>query len=369
MGVIVSQRPVKLRFYWSFVAVPLICPTALLPLVAVAMADQLWAQIFFGLVAAYWFKYLDGRLRGALNQNVDRIDSALEAFEAASRGDQPVALLLRSFGQVHGYHDVSTSFSLFELIVPALRATGFRPCAIGTALPLPPRHGVALVESTEADWWKHFEVLAAGAAVIIVLPESSASLMREVDALRASECLAKTVLLMPPRSIGVLGGTDVAHVAAGGDDRRRRERWSTARSVWDLRFGIALPGYDERGALIELGGSGEVEGVTILRPGDTDDSMRALSQRHEEGRYRADYAVPFERLWAELLARRRFRGPPIREVWRRLRPGAPAIGLRSYWRPPGDNGRLRRNVAWAALAGWLPPFLVALLSIGHMIFP
>jgi hypothetical protein len=125
-----------------------------------ALADGVRVRTGFLVFLATLIWAIDDPLRGSLNRNVSRAQSALAAEQYAPTDGRPIALILRSFGERHGYSDPGVSFGVFELVEPTLCRSGFVPCVIGPDVPLPPEHEVAIVVCDDEDWWANFELIA-----------------------------------------------------------------------------------------------------------------------------------------------------------------------------------------------------------------
>lgn len=361
------RRPSRFISRWWLLPLTLIYfvvfPVALILVFGLILGEQLWVKISFlgGLLASVCVANFT--LRKPLNDNVERLESAQSALRQAPSCNQPAALLLRSFAFSAGYHDSYASFGIVELMEPTLRDTGFCPCTLGTTLPLSPRHGVVMVNCDDDTWWVNFEALASQAAIIFVFPETSESLLREVVYLKAKGALQKTLLVMPPASIPVLGwSADYPSLTTGGDDKAKQERWSSTRKTWRTAFGVSLPEYSSRGALIELDEQGQLVRSTSLRHGEVPDDSTAMGRDDREV-YAAHYRVPFPEIWQEILARRQFSGAPLKLVWRGLSLSPIRSKLIHYWRPPGDNGKLRHNVKMMCAIGWAPLLIVPILLL------
>jgi hypothetical protein len=95
--------------------------------------------------------------------------------------------------------------------------------------------------SRDEEWWTVFESLAEKAQLVIVVPEASRSLTREIASMREARLLSSCLFLMPPSRARSDGDGEGALSGA-----TRRERWTESRSALPL----ALPDYDEAGALL-----------------------------------------------------------------------------------------------------------------------
>lgn len=94
------RRPVRFDSLWSIpiftLALFVIFPLALVPLLGV-LDESLWTKLLaFALLLGFAF-IANSCLRRPLNDNVDRVESALSALKEAPSCNQPIALILRSF--------------------------------------------------------------------------------------------------------------------------------------------------------------------------------------------------------------------------------------------------------------------------------
>ncbi len=366
---VLSPRPVRVGWYWSIVISSLCLPILLgMVVLSVIHADEGWVRIVAPL---FWIAIVygvDDSLRGSLNRNVCRVDSALQAEQAAPAEQRPIALILRSFGERHGYVDWGVTFGIFELVEPALRKAGFVPCVLGSDVPLPPEHGVAMVLCKDEDWWSNFELLARHAAVIVVVPEATDSLVLEIKALGNRQLLSKVLVLMMPESLPInVSFTDMPWFQQAGDEDKRRRRWSAACEIWKSTFRQALPPWRKAGALVEIGNAAEVVSVRPLRIFELDQAKVPYIDSLDTEQYKKHYGVDFNQVLCQMMARRRFDGPPLREVWPMLAREPLEIGLWGYWRPPGDNGQLRHNAGILLGIGWAPVVLLVGVYLWHVI--
>jgi hypothetical protein len=194
-------------------------------------------------------------IRPLINANLLRIARFYRVHSEAQTCDQPIALILRSFGQIHGYLDSQSGFSILWFLDDALRRTNLRPALLGTETSLPQGHGTLLYPSRDENWQAIFVTFADAAAVIFFVPELTPSLATELGVMRDRGWLEKTIIIMAPESIGAR--------TAGGDDRTRQVRWEEARAA-HAATGITMPTYDPAGALIEITSEGSVSVVTRL---------------------------------------------------------------------------------------------------------
>ena len=265
----------------------------------------------------------------------------------------PIALLLRSFGNVHGYLDVGTGFSIFWLLDEALRETGLQPVLLGTDASLPEDHGTLLMLTEDEKWQEVFEVFADAAAVIIVVPELTGSLQTELQLLRERGWLAKSVAVMTPASVCVQNIALDPGVALGGDDTERRDRWEAARERYALQS-LKLPPYDADGALIEWSGNGNISASNLLsfKPRSFHENVPHSLLRRES----------FCRCWRSIQDRRRFRGKSTSETYLPMAPALKASSHKSVLDPPGNDGRLEGALVCLALFGWVVPLAFLFLS-------
>jgi hypothetical protein len=346
---------------------PVVFPPALLFYLGIYAADGLWVKgvCLIFLVVLWWS--LDRYARGPLNSNIARIDSALAARAAAANGREPAALLLRAFREELGYVDLGGSFSLYELIEPALRETGFRPLALGANLPLPPSHGVAFVATADDSWWEVFTTIADDAAVIVVVPQDTPSLGRELHWLGQRGLLAKIAVVMAPESLQILhytGADGVTTTGPAADNEGRVAAWGTARQVWSAALGVDLPAYDARGALIVF----TDDGTASIHPLRTRPEKPKWFAAQLVRDYERRYGVDFARLWTAVTAERCWRGAPVADIWRRISPGPISIDARAYIRPPGATGLEWHELGMMAAAGWGATLGALLIAVGAFVW-
>jgi hypothetical protein len=86
------------------------------------------------------------------------------------------------------------------------------------------------------QWWRVLQELAAGACLIVIVPEPSNSLLEEIESMIAQHG-QKTVFVMPPSKREGPEGELIGMA--------RRERWQEIQAMTP----VELPDYDESGAL------------------------------------------------------------------------------------------------------------------------
>lgn len=292
-------------------------------------------------------------LRGALNANFRRMDVFDRVHAEANNSPRPIALLLRSFGRVHGHLDVQTGFSIFWLLDEALRESGFQPVLLGTDVSLPDNHGTLLFPTENEKWQKAFEAFADAAAVIIVIPEVTGSLQTEMHLLRARGWLAKSVAVMTPASIRVQNMMLEVSVAMGGDDQARSDRWEITRERLSQQ-GLKLPPYNTEGALIEWSASGEIHEINLLsfEPGSHNENIPHSPERRRS----------FCRCWRAVQERRRYHGKSISETYLPIAPVISNPNLEDVLDPPGGDGSLRSAIVCLVGFGWVFPLALYVLN-------
>jgi hypothetical protein len=320
--------------------------------------ERIGLLILFGAMLVLFELFI----RLPINANLRRIASFYRAHAESRSANEPIALILRSFGQVHGYLDQGSGFSVLWLLDDALRSVGLRPVLLGTETPLPADHGTLLFPSNDNSWQAIFERFAEAAAVIIFVPETTQSLTTELRVMADRGWLAKTILVMTPESIAA--PTAGGEFVVSGDDAKRRSRWDDSRVVMS-EHGISMPPYDKRGALVEMTAEGKAETVTVLsidapslQPsgfwGEIVNSPRPnMPERWER----------FRDKWRQIHDRRRFSGISIHEVYRQIAPNLPNLTLRDVFSPPGDDGVLLFNLKVTFLGmGWGAPLFLILIQ-------
>lgn len=322
----------------------------------------LLAWVIFLIGISVWV--VDVGLRALISNNLKRIASYYRAHETAPLASQPVALVLRSFGQVHGYLDKASGFSALWLLDDALTKTGFRPVMLGAPTSLPPDYSVLFLPSSDSDWQEMFEHYAEAAATILPVPESTDSLVTEVTVLRQNQWLAKTVIVMTPASIPRKAVSRETDWYLGGDDATRQRRWATATSQFH-ELGIRLPKYDPGGALIELDAKGKPLRVSRLGL----DGMSMERRKRRTGLFSPSPAPDeverfdcFLEAWSTLIARRRFTGPALSQVYPTTHHNLPRYGWSDLLHPPGNDGILRFNLRGFLVLGWGLPSLAYLMK-------
>lgn len=352
------------------VLLPLVFPPVLIFYAGMAAGVVQGQPLIFGGFFVFFvslFHVVDRDIRGRINDNVSRVRSVLAARAAAAEGDEPVALLLHSFSDQTAYRD--ELFSLYERVDPALRSLGLRPLAFGTALPLAPDHGVALIATSDAEWWEKFRLAARHAAVIVISPEATESLQREICWIASEEMTAKLVVLMAPEPLEVMRETGDPHTSfadASGPKDRRVASWRKARRFWRTQTGVDLPEYDPRGAVILLPDRG---GAVWSRParGFAREPGLRRAMRLVIGMVTGDYktgsGVALNDVVQDAFAEREWTGPPVSDLWQQLAPQELEIDARSYLHPPGANVKVGQLSVGIALVGWSMVLLFGLIAV------
>ncbi|MEM9811341.1 MAG: hypothetical protein AAF913_01625 [Pseudomonadota bacterium] len=331
---------------------PLVCPPVGIFHLGIAFAPEIWVKAGFAVLLALFVFQMDRATRGVMNANLLRLKNAIDAQHAASTGAEPSALLLRAFHEQRGYVDGDAGFSLFDLIEPALRRAGLRPVALGQTLPLPPDHGTAFVLTTDETWWSVFQELSRSAAILVLIPEITPSLQREMRWLREADLISKVILVMPPEALFVVHYTTADGGVEGGPagpNAARKAGWEETVQHWARDLGVELPSYDRRGALITFGTAGTVRS-SPLRSFGTESYLHAVRRRVLG--YRRGFGVDFDHRLAQALGPTPPRGEPIREVWRRLQPAPLTVGPHPRFDPPGRRESVWDPVVVAACCGW-----------------
>jgi hypothetical protein len=349
--------PIRLSWVWSPVAGILFAPALLLGLAVSGDKPHAFWLLCLPLIL------VELAIRPAINDNLQRLAGFRRAHAEAAHGDERVALLLRSFGQVHGYLDDASRFGALWFFDRALRNSGLRPVLLGTNMSVPPTHGVLLLQTADADWQAAFDRLARAAAVIIVIPETSPSLQSEMGLLRERGWLSKTVLFMMPEVVEAPG---LDGASFGGQQGIRQQRWEETRAVL-AGHGIQIPAYDKRGCLAELQENGAVGALHWL---DLDSaSMTSLPEWRgwnwfwsKPGPAHPTRQRHFDECWHPIAERRRFSGPPVSEVYRAMSPPVPVFGVRDVWRTPGADTVLSTGLIVFFGIGWGLPLLLLLLE-------
>jgi hypothetical protein len=354
----------RLSPLWALALVPLaplLFPPILIFYAGVVFAQGTWLKGGFLLLALALWLHLDRETRRRLNDNVTRVESALAARAAAASGSGPAALILRSFKSDVAHSDFAAAFSLCELIEPALRETGYRPLALGRNLHLPPRHGVAFIETDDASWWRTFTEVAQAAAVIVAFPQDTPSLRRELGWLAASGMLGKLALVMAPEPLQVLRPTgDLPGAGPAANDVRRKRVWSDFRQIGSDELGVELPDYDPRGALVLFGQGGAVSAYPLRTKIERPKWFSAQLVQD----YRLRYGVDFQAIWQTAVRKQAWNGASVSDLWRRLAPAPLHIGRYACLRPPGAVvGMEWSQLTMTMAAGW-GGALVFLLVIG-----
>lgn len=359
-----SSRPIWLSPKMSlvvFLLSPILFPLILIPyagaFITWAGNHPAWQTLFFTSLVIMGHATIDVMIRDVLRQNSKRLEGAIKAQANAVESVLPIALFLRAFHEDRSYSDLGGGFSIFEELEHGLRSEGYFPLALGANLPVGPDHGVAFIETSEATWWEAFCAAANAAGVIIVAPDDTPSLRREIAWLATNHQLEKVLFVMTPRSRNVLavsGDVPTAHPA--GPDKARMASWEAFRTSFRTLFNVSLPPYDPRGGLVWTDGGNQTT-ITTMRTVDEPEKLA--------NDYRSDYGVKFD-----LTIKHAMEGLPppthsIRDFWSLLPSFAKPITGGSVLKPPGSTGlewqtlKLYSAVSWGTVLGFL---LVCLLG-------
>lgn len=153
--------PEEIGATWSLLLAPVLVPWAFLFLGWAtwrvlgsweqAGSGELRILAFSVLIAGVIVSVIDFSVRERISDNLKRITSYYRAHETASSVSQPLALLLRSFGQVHRYLDARSGFSIFWFLDRALIKSGLRPVMLGAPISLPPDYSMLFLSSTDEN--------------------------------------------------------------------------------------------------------------------------------------------------------------------------------------------------------------------------
>ncbi len=156
-----------------------------------------------------------------------------------------------------------------EKLIPRYLAIGFPVVRIAGEY-----HKFITVLKVKDDYWYDaFDLLAASARLIIVIPGATGGIVRELTTIRANiELYAKTMLYQPP--VFVVSHGNVRNVFRGhyvkdmmfwfynADElpkSSREEAWEAmTRSLQEI--GFAVPDFEPKGQIVALNGSGSVVG-------------------------------------------------------------------------------------------------------------
>lgn len=194
------------------------------------------------------------------------IDRRVYDFGAAIRRVRgPFVLVLRSFADRMAYVDlqwsrpmdgvavtrpeVLSSDVFGELLASCVRETFF---GIGNGRR---REKLFLLNMPDKNWFEAFTILARHAKAILILPEDTGNLRKEVQHV-VREHAAKVTLLMPPSRPGVREHTTDGNFVYIYYEIERGARWEAARNAFESG-GIKLPAYDPSGAFLRVGPDGE----------------------------------------------------------------------------------------------------------------
>ncbi len=202
-------------------------------------------------------------------------------------------LLLRSFGRTEGYRSTARDPGPDGLVAgpmeeseigdleAAMRARGVRLVALGGEFLLPANHGLFWLTTRDDDWEDNFHLLARDAAAILICPETTEGIRREIAFLKDRGFLKKSVFFMAPspkaRNWFVSGFIQYEEPEA------RAQRWKRHREEYRVE-GIELPEYDERGLFFTLDDDLQVGGTAPVRT-DSDIFSLIPSDREQSARF------------------------------------------------------------------------------------
>jgi hypothetical protein len=204
-------------------------------------------------------------VRGWINRRVYDFGAAIRRV----RG--PFVLVLRSFADGMAYvdlqwarpsdGDVVTSpevlpSDVFGGLLAACGREMFFGIGKGRRL-----ENLFLLNMPDKDWFEAFTILARHAKAILILPEDTGSLLKEVGHV-VREHAAKVTLLMPPSRPGVREHTTDSTFVYIRHEIERGPRWEAARSAFDS-VGIKLPAYDPLGAFLRVALDGELTAAPL----------------------------------------------------------------------------------------------------------
>jgi len=112
-------------------------------------------------------------------------------------------------------------------------------------------------------WYRLFDYLARSCRAILVIPEITPGVEREISLLANSALISKTVVFMPPTTAN-FEGLCVKEVR-----EKYANRWSTVQEHWRRR-GLRLPDYDRRGILYRPNADFSMQAWQVLG-GEPDD--------------------------------------------------------------------------------------------------
>jgi hypothetical protein len=107
-------------------------------------------------------------------------------------------------------------------------------------------------QSSESGWTEMFRLASKAARAVIVIPERSPGVGREIRDLASSGSLSKVIIFMPPTPTGFEAQWIMQYV----DTKAISIRWSAVQRQWEC-IGISLPDYDKAGMLFALDSSGK----------------------------------------------------------------------------------------------------------------
>lgn len=183
--------------------------------------------------------------------------------EAAAASPKKYALVLRSFAE-RDFHERQSSLidlttgvvtfhsdSLATPIQQSCEATGLHTVVIGGGLRASGRTRDPPVYLTydDDDWRSAFQILAHGAAAILVFPEDSPSVRYEMEFLRTEGLLSKALFVAPPIP-------KQSWLEVGNQKDRILTRWQELRDAF-ASGGFDLPEQASDGFLFEMKPEGD----------------------------------------------------------------------------------------------------------------
>lgn len=170
---------------------------------------------------------------------------------------------------MHLYNDV------FEGVLDKCTAETFVVIGWGHRL----SRRVLCVNTPDDRWWDAFRIAVRRAKAILVLPEASHGLVREIDHV-LNEHIENLVLLMPPSRPGKSEPSSDDTFLTWTEALDRAGAWDLAIEAFG-RLGIALPAYSNAGALLRVDRD-RAQGV-VIAPWTIDAIRTQLEQSSGSG--------------------------------------------------------------------------------------
>ena len=120
----------------------------------------------------------------------------------------------------------------------------------------------------EERWYRVFLYLAEASRAIILIPEITAGVEREMSILAHSNLTSKTLVFMPPTPKNVKGIEEFVR-------QKYANRWRTVREYWQAR-GLNLPDYDLRGMVYRPNADFSIQHCRVIGNGSGDDAEYSL---------------------------------------------------------------------------------------------